>query len=81
MLALASRGDLGGMSFGFRPVAEDWRDGGKTRELRAVELVEISVVSAWPAYEGTTVAARGKFGAGVGIKFTPAARRRFLEML
>ncbi len=80
MLALASRGDLGGMSFGFRPVAEDWRDGGKTRELRAVELVEISVVSAWPAYEGTTVAARGKHCIP-GCSYTPAQRRRFLEML
>ena len=75
MLALASRGDLGGMSFGFRPVAEDWRDGGKTRELRAVELVEISVVSAWPAYEGTTVAARGKHC------IPGCSASRFLEML
>jgi hypothetical protein len=58
VLALAERGDLGGMSFGFRATDEDWS--GDTRELRSVELVEISVVSAWPAYDGTVVAARSQ---------------------
>src|SRR5262249_44528598 len=102
MLALASRGDLGGMSFGFRSVDEDWQPPGmtlsgkkRTRELRAVELVEISVVSAWPAYEGTSVQARQKPLSGSTILspaaraahlpnallLSPAARRRFLETL
>ncbi len=56
VLALAERGDLGGMSFGFTATDED-RDGDR-RELRAVELFEISVVAAWPAYDGTIVNAR-----------------------
>lgn len=56
MLALAERGDLGGMSFGFSAVDEH-RDGDR-RELRAVDLHEISVVSAWPAYPDTVVQAR-----------------------
>ena len=58
VLALAERGDLGGMSFGFTlaPGGERWR--GSRRELRAVRLHEISVVSAWPAYDGTEVTAR-----------------------
>lgn len=56
VLALAERGDLGGMSFSFTPVDEH-RDG-ELRELRAVDLHEISVVSAWPAYDGTSVQAR-----------------------
>ncbi len=56
VLALAERGDLGGMSFGFNPVDERWD--GRKRELRTVDLREISVVSAWPAYEGTSVMAR-----------------------
>lgn len=58
VLALAERGDLGGMSFGFTvaPGGERWQ--GKRRELRAVTLHEISVVSAWPAYDGTVVSAR-----------------------
>jgi HK97 family phage prohead protease len=60
VLALAERGDMGGASFGFT-VAKDgerWRE--NRRELRALNLIEISVVSTFPAYDGTTVAARAK---------------------
>ena len=58
VLELAKRGDLGGMSFGFTVSkgGELWR--GERRELVRVNLHEISVVSAWPAYEGTSVQAR-----------------------
>lgn len=57
-IALAERGDLGGMSFGFNvPEGGDtWE--GRTRTLRSIALKEISVVSAWPAYEGTEIALR-----------------------
>jgi len=61
VLALAERGDIGGMSFGFKATGENWS--GKRRELRAVELHEISVVSAWPAYSNTSVEARSKHDA------------------
>ena len=61
-LALAERGDLGGCSFGFivSPGGEVWSGGGndKRRELRAVNLLEISIISTWPAYAGTSVQAR-----------------------
>lgn len=62
LLALAERGDLGGMSFGFRVPkgGESWT--GNRRELRAIDLREISVVSAWPAYPQTTVQARHQEG-------------------
>ena len=56
LLVMAERGDLGGMSFGF--VALDEEVTGDRRELREIELYEISVVSAFPAYDGTTVNAR-----------------------
>lgn len=62
VLTLAERGDLGGMSFGFTVEKDGERWDGNRRELRAVTLHEISVVSAWPAYEGTSVAARSKPG-------------------
>jgi uncharacterized protein len=71
-LALAERGDLGGMSFGFLvPEGGEQWDGSR-RTLTAIDLHEISVVSAWPAYPETTVAARSK---------APrlALARRFLE--
>ena len=53
VLALAERGDLGGMSFGFTiPEGGDKWDGPR-RTLHAVDLMEVSVVSAWPAYPDT----------------------------
>ena len=60
VLALAERGDLGGMSFGFTvPQGGDhWQ--GDLRELRNVQLHEISVVQSWPAYSGTEVAVRSR---------------------
>jgi HK97 family phage prohead protease len=56
--ALAARGDLGGVSFGFRCVRDSWE--GDLRTLHEVQLDEISVVSAWPAYPNTTVALRSR---------------------
>lgn len=74
MLALAERGDLGGMSFGFRvPKGGDvWN--GNRRELVKVDLVEVSIITAWPAYDGTVVQARAA---------RPALQRacRYLETL
>lgn len=60
VLALATRGDLGGMSFGFTvPEGGDsWQ--GDNRELRSITLHEISVVQSFPAYGGTTVQARSR---------------------
>ena len=69
LLALAERGDLGGMSFGFTiPKGGDSWSGSK-RELRTIGLREISIVSAWPAYPQTTVAARSHSGATDAEKF------------
>ena len=59
ILALAERRDLGGMSFSFKATDEAWpaRD---RRELRAVDLIEVSIVQSFPAYSQTTVAARSR---------------------
>lgn len=60
-LALAERGDLGGASIGFfveeeeRAHDEKWGD---VRIVKRAQLIEISVVSAWPAYAETSVEAR-----------------------
>ncbi|BBC74407.1 primosome assembly protein PriA [Altererythrobacter sp. B11] len=71
ILALAERGDLGGMSFGFRvpPGGDSWD--GDHRTLETVDLKEISVVSAWPAYPDTSLALRSR-------PATPSPRRRRL---
>lgn len=70
VLALAERGDLGGMSFGFTvPKGGDsWQ--GERRTLRTVALKEISVVQAWPAYPDTELALRAMRNG------SDAARRR-----
>ncbi len=81
--ALAEAGTLGGMSFGFRvrKGGESWpsRD---SRELRSVDLLEISVVQAFPAYPTTSVAARSREAAAAAAGATAALlRRRELEAL
>lgn len=76
VLALADRGDLGGASFAFLPIDERWD--GDRRELRSVDLKEISVVSAWPAYDGTVVQARAR---PVLLHPRVAVVRRYLETL
>lgn len=78
VLALAERGDLGGMSFGFTvaPGGESRANG--VRSLEALTLHEISVVKAWPAYDGTIVQARSLAGANA---MRLAHARRYLEAL
>ncbi len=60
---LVKRGDIGGVSFGFRVNAggEQWemRDGQLVRDLTDIDLREISIVSD-PAYQETSVAVRSK---------------------
>lgn len=72
VLALAERGDLGGMSFGFNVPegGQEWQ--GSKRTLSKIDLAEVSVVSAWPAYQQTTIEAR-KSAPGVN------KIKRFLE--
>lgn len=74
VLALAERGDLGGASFGFVPIDERWED--DRRELRSIDLREVSIVSSWPAYEGTTVQARSR---RVVLPMRVMRAKRFLE--
>lgn len=75
ILELAERGDVGGASFAFTVPDKGERWQADRRELRSLTLHEISIVSAWPAYDGTVVQARRR-------PVTPhklVAARRFLE--
>jgi HK97 family phage prohead protease len=75
VLALAERGDLGGMSFAFSVKREKWQ--GERRTLEAVDLHEISIVQSWPAYPDTVVQARAR-----PVLFPRVAvARRYLESL
>lgn len=75
VLELAQRNDLGGMSFGFVVPSggDSWQ--GERRTLRSVDLREISVVSAHPAYPDTSLALRSR-----PYPTAAAARRRRLIM-
>jgi uncharacterized protein len=60
-LAMVEARLAGGCSFGFRvPSGGEAWPSRNVRELRAVELVEISIVSAHPAYGQTTISARAR---------------------
>ena len=57
---LMRRGDVDSMSFGFTvPKGGDrWSEDGMTRELKQVRLFEVSVVTGFPAYTGTSAQVR-----------------------
>ena len=59
VIAPIERGDVSQMSFGFRTIEDSWStvDSEEIRELRAVQLIEVSPV-VFPAYKDTDVAAR-----------------------
>ncbi|MGH6895766.1 MAG: HK97 family phage prohead protease [Geminicoccaceae bacterium] len=60
-LELARRGDLSGMSFGFRARPDGERTRGRVRELVDVDLMEVSVITGGqPAYPDTSVSARSR---------------------
>lgn len=56
---LVERGDVSGMSFGFRVLRQEWDERGETdiRIIKEVELLEVSAV-AFPAYDGTEIGKR-----------------------
>lgn len=59
LAVLMERGDISGMSFGFRVTKEEWDETVEPpqRTIMAAELFEVSAV-AFPAYEDTTIALR-----------------------
>jgi len=59
IMASIARGDIDGMSFGFRTVTDSWEtvDGEEIRTLEKVELFDVSPVT-YPAYLDTSVAVR-----------------------
>ncbi|MDO8608832.1 MAG: HK97 family phage prohead protease [Phaeospirillum sp.] len=74
ILALAESRNLGGMSFGFRATDEAWPKA-DTRELRSVELIEVSVVQAFPAYGETSITARSAGAVGASL----SRAQRYME--
>jgi len=73
LLEMVTRGDVGGASFGFRVRRDGEHWEGRKRELRAVDLIEVSIVSSFPAYPQTDVSARSL------VSPSRMALRAFLE--
>lgn len=57
---LLKRGDIDSMSFGFHvpPGGDEWSSNGAERTLNSIALHEVSIVSGFPAYEGTSASVR-----------------------
>lgn len=58
---LVNRGDIDGMSFGFRVTHDEWDETVEpnVRTIHTIELHEVSAVT-WPAYADTSLAMRGR---------------------
>lgn len=77
LLEIVRRGDAGGCSFGFVAIDERWN--GDIRELRSIDLREISIITGGePAYTATSVQARSRPRPAFP---RVAVRRRFLESI
>ena len=59
MISAMRRGDLSQMSFAFRTIKDQWSSDRMTRELREVQLFDVSLVT-FPAYEETVAELRTK---------------------
>jgi hypothetical protein len=57
IISAMKRGDLSQMSFAFRTVKDNWNSDRSVRELREVQLFDVSVVT-FPAYEETVAELR-----------------------
>ncbi len=59
IMSAMKRGDLSQMSFAFRTIKDSWNGDRTVRELREVQLFDVSVVT-FPAYEQTVAELRRK---------------------
>jgi HK97 family phage prohead protease len=59
IISAMRRGDLSQMSFAFRTIKDSWNNDRSVRELREVQLFDVSIVT-FPAYEETVAELRAK---------------------
>lgn len=59
VISAMRRGDMSQMSFAFRAIKDSWNEDRSVRELREVQLYDVSVVT-FPAYEETVAEVRSK---------------------
>jgi HK97 family phage prohead protease len=74
IISAMKRGDLTQMSFAFRTIKDSWSNDRMTRELREVQLYDVSVVT-FPAYEATVAELRGRNQADIVADSVPTKLR------
>lgn len=80
LISALRRGDISQMSFAFRTVKDNWSDDRRTRELREVQLFDVSVVT-FPAYESTVAELRAlNQVANIEMTNTLSLRKRQIEI-
>lgn len=79
VLSALRRGDLSQMSFAFRTIKDSWNSDRTVRELREVQLFDVSVVT-YPAYEDTVVSVRSRQTATVEPSGYLSARQRQIQI-
>lgn len=77
---LVERGDISGMSFGFRVTKQEWDETGDmpVRTIQAIELFEVSAV-AFPAYDDTSIGKRSLEAAKTEAEAARTAEQRKAE--
>jgi HK97 family phage prohead protease len=79
VLSAMRRGDLSQMSFAFRTVKDSWNSDRTIRELREVQLFDVSVVT-YPAYEDTIVSLRSRQDVTVDVSGSLSLRQRQIQI-
>jgi len=79
VLSAMRRGDLSQMSFAFKTVKDSWSKDRAVRELKEVQLFDVSVVT-YPAYEDTIVSLRSRQAVIVDSSSSLGLRQRQIEI-
>lgn len=80
VMSALRRGDMNQMSFAFRTIRDQWSKDRAVRELREVQLYDVSVVT-FPAYEATVAEVRAQRTAKLEIEGRTRLRKAQLQLV
>jgi uncharacterized protein len=79
VLSALRRGDMNQMSFAFRTIRDSWNSDRSVRELREVQLYDVSVVT-FPAYEATVAEVRARSSATIPSESRTRLRKAQIQI-
>lgn len=79
VLSALRRGDMNQMSFAFRTIRDSWNSDRSVRELREVQLYDVSVVT-FPAYEATVAEVRARDNATIPSESRTRLRKAQIQI-